>query len=100
MCVIATGGFVEGNPMAAVGMGWLGLSGYLALTSLFCLFLATVSTGRPCGPVARVAVGFLMLVCAGKVVMVDLGGGWFEIQDKDDPSSAIRFRGRSTPSTR
>ena len=29
----------------------------------------------------------------GKVVLVDLGGGWFEIQDKDDPSSAIRFRG-------
>jgi Ca2+-binding RTX toxin-like protein len=29
----------------------------------------------------------------GKVSLVDLGGGWFQIQDKDDPSSAIRFRG-------
>ena len=30
---------------------------------------------------------------SGKVVLVDVGGGWFEIQDKDDASSAIRFRG-------
>jgi hypothetical protein len=29
----------------------------------------------------------------GKVVLVDVGGGWFEIRDKDDASSAIRFRG-------
>jgi Ca2+-binding RTX toxin-like protein len=29
----------------------------------------------------------------GRVSLVDLGGGWFKIQDKDDPSSAITFRG-------
>src|SRR4051794_5679656 len=70
LAMIREGGFEEGNPLAAVGMGSLGMTGYVLLSSALCLFLAAVSTGRPAGPVARVAVGFLLLVCAGKVFMV------------------------------
>lgn len=62
--------FEEGNPLALLGMGSVGMTGYLALSSALCLFLAAVSTGRPSGPVARIAVGFLLLVAAGKVFMV------------------------------
>ncbi|MDF2763596.1 MAG: hypothetical protein K0S81_590, partial [Rhodospirillales bacterium] len=29
----------------------------------------------------------------GKVSLVDLGGGWFKIEDKDDPANAITFQG-------
>lgn len=61
--------FEEGNPLAAVGMGSLGMTGYVVLSSALCLVLAAVSTARPSGPVARVAVGFLLLVAAGKVFM-------------------------------
>jgi hypothetical protein len=68
--MIRTGMFEEGNPLAAVGMGSLGMTGYVVLSSALCLVLAVVSTGRPTGPVARVAVGFLLLVAAGKVFMV------------------------------
>ncbi len=81
--MITSGRFVEGNPLAAVGMGRIGMTGYLAVTTVICLAMATVSTGRPCGPVARVAVGFLLLVCAGKVFMAvsnlllwSSTGGW------------------------
>jgi hypothetical protein len=59
----------EGNPAAALGMGFLGLTGYVAVATLICLVMATISTGRPRGPVARVAVAFLLLVAAGKVAM-------------------------------
>ena len=69
LAMLRSGEFVEGNPAAAVGMGFLGLSGYVVLASLICLLLAVVSTGRPRGPVAHVAVGFLLLVAAGKLVM-------------------------------
>lgn len=69
LAMIRSGEFVEGNPAAAVGMGFLGLSGYVVLASVICLFFAVVSTGRPQGPVARVAVGFLLLVAAGKLFM-------------------------------
>jgi hypothetical protein len=68
--MIASGAFVEGNPLAALGMGWAGMTGYVALTTVICLLMAIVSTGRPRGPVARFAAGFLLLVCAGKVFMV------------------------------
>lgn len=61
--------FEEGNPAAALGMGFLGLTGYVLLASLICLVMATISTGRPSGPVARVAVGFLLAVAVGKIAM-------------------------------
>jgi hypothetical protein len=70
LAMIRTGPFEEGNPLAAVGMGSLGMTGYVLLSSTVCLLLAAVSTGRPAGPVARAAVGFLLLVAAGKVFMV------------------------------
>lgn len=69
LAMISSGAFVEANPAAAVGMGFLGLSGYVALASVICVFFAVVSTGRPRGPVAKVAVGFLLLVAAGKLFM-------------------------------
>ena len=69
LAMIRSGEFVEGNPAAAVGMGLLGLDGYVVLASVICLVMAVVSTGRPVGPVARVAVGFLLLVGAGKLCM-------------------------------
>ena len=70
LAMIRSGVFEEGNPLAAVGMGSVGMTGYVVLSSALCLFLAAVSTGRPRGPVARFAVGFLLLVAAGKVFMV------------------------------
>jgi hypothetical protein len=70
LAMIRSGLFAEGNPLAAVGMGSVGMTGYVVLSSALCLFLAAISTGRPSGPVARVAVGFLLLVGAGKVFMV------------------------------
>lgn len=69
LAMIDSGDFVEANPAAAVGMGFLGLSGYVVLASLVCVFFAVVSTGRPRGPVAKAAVGFLLLVAAGKLFM-------------------------------
>lgn len=69
LAMLRSGEFAEGNPAASVGMGFLGLSGYTVLASLICLVMATVSTGTPRGPVARVAVGFLLLVGLGKMTM-------------------------------
>ena len=69
LAMIRSGEFVEGNPAAALGIGFVGLDGYVVLASLVCLLMAVVSTGRPSGPVARAAVGFLLLVGAGKLVM-------------------------------
>lgn len=69
LAMIRSGQFEEGNPAASVGMGFLGLSGYIVLATVICLVMATISTGRPQGPVARVAVGFLLLVGAGKLFM-------------------------------
>ena len=69
LVMVSSGQFEEGNPAASVGMGFLGLGGYILVASLICLVFATVSTGRPQGPVARVAVGFLLLVAAGKLFM-------------------------------
>jgi hypothetical protein len=69
LAMIRSGEFVEANPAAAVGMGFLGLSGYVVLASVICVFFAVVSTGSPRGPVARVAVAFLLLVGAGKLFM-------------------------------
>jgi hypothetical protein len=69
LAMISSGQFAEGNPAAAIGMGFLGLTGYVVLASVICLVMATISTGRPTGPVARVAVGFLLLVGAGKLAM-------------------------------
>ena len=69
LAMLRSGEFAEGNPAASVGMGFLGLGGYTVVASLICLVMATVSTGRPRGPVARVAVGFLLLVGLGKVTM-------------------------------
>ena len=69
LAMLSSGEFVEANPAAAVGMGFLGVSGYVVLASVLCVLFAIVSTGRPRGPVARVAVGFLLLVAAGKLVM-------------------------------
>jgi hypothetical protein len=66
LAMVSSGRFEEGNPAASVGMGFLGLGGYLVLASLICLVFATISTGRPRGPIARVAVGFLLLVGIGK----------------------------------
>jgi hypothetical protein len=70
LAMLRTRTFEEGNPLAGLGMGFVGLTGYVLLSSAACLLLAAVSTGRPTGPVARAAVGFLLLVGAGKVVMV------------------------------
>jgi hypothetical protein len=69
LAMVSSGSFEEGNPAASVGMGFLGLSGYIVVATLVCLVMATISTGRPTGPVARVAVGFLLLVGLGKVTM-------------------------------
>lgn len=69
LAMIRSGRFSEGNPAASAGMGFLGLSGYVVLATLISLVLATISTGRPTGPVARVAVGFLLLVGLGKITM-------------------------------
>ena len=69
LAMVRSGEFVEANPAAAYGMGFLGLSGYVALASLLCMFFAVVSTGRPQGPVARAAVAFLLTVAAGKLLM-------------------------------
>jgi hypothetical protein len=69
LAMIRSGEFVEANPAAALGMGFVGLSGYVVLVSLICMLFAVVSTGRPQGPVARTAVGFLLLVAAGKLFM-------------------------------
>jgi hypothetical protein len=69
LAMVGSGQFVEGNPAAATGMGILGLGGYIVLATLICLVMATISTGRPTGPVARVAVGFFLLVGLGKLTM-------------------------------
>ncbi len=69
LAMVSSGQFEEGNPAASVGMGFLGLSGYIVVASLICVLFATISTGRPQGPVARVAVGFLLRVGIGKLTM-------------------------------
>jgi len=69
LVMVSSGQFEEGNPAASVGMGFLGLGGYIVVATLICMVFATVSTGRPQGPVARVAVGFLLLVGIGKLTM-------------------------------
>lgn len=69
LAMVRAGRFEEGNPAAAVCMGFLGTTRYVLLASAICLLMAVVSTGRPTGPVARVAVGFLLLVGAGKLYM-------------------------------
>ena len=69
LAMVGSGEFVEGNPAAGAGMAFLGLTGYIVLATLICLVMATISTGRPAGPVARLAVGFFLLVGLGKLTM-------------------------------
>jgi len=69
LAMIRSGEFVEANPAAAVGMGFLGLSGYVVLASVICMLFAVVSTGRARGPIARAAVAFMRLVATGKLFM-------------------------------
>lgn len=57
----------EANPWAVVGMGFLGVPGYVALASAISLVFAVVSTGRALGPAAQVAALFLFAVAAGKL---------------------------------
>jgi hypothetical protein len=70
LAMVHSGLFQEGNPLAGIGMGFLGLTGYVVLASAICLVMAVISTGRPSGPVARIAVVFLLLVAAGKITML------------------------------
>jgi hypothetical protein len=69
LAMVGSGAFEEGNPAASFGMGFLGLTGYVVVATLLCLVMATISTGRATGPIARVAVGFLLLVGLGKITM-------------------------------
>jgi hypothetical protein len=60
----------EANPSALIGMGFVGVPGYVALASAICLLFAVVSTGRPLGRVAQATALFLFAVAAGKIVVL------------------------------
>ena len=63
-------GHEEANPSAVIGMGFLGVPGYVALASAICLLFAVVSTGRPLGRVAQATALFLFAVAAGKIAVL------------------------------
>lgn len=69
LLAVHDGRLQEGNPGAAFAMSFLGVTGYVLVASVFCLFMAVISTGRPTGWVARVAVAGLLCVPVVKIVL-------------------------------
>lgn len=67
--MMGTGMFEEANPVAAAGMGVLGVQGYTAAASALCAGLAVVSLGRPRGVYATTTVVALAVVAAAKVAV-------------------------------
>lgn len=65
--MMRTGRFEEANGAAAALMGVFGVTGWVVLSALVCLWLASLSLPRPHGTYAWTAATVAVLVCVGKV---------------------------------
>lgn len=65
--MMRTGRFEEANGAAAALMGVFGVSGWVVLSALVCVWLASLSLPRPRGTYAWTAATVAVLVCLGKV---------------------------------
>lgn len=65
--MMRTGRFEEANGAAAALMGVFGVSGWVVLSALVCVWLASLSLPRPHGTYAWTAATVAVLVCVGKV---------------------------------
>lgn len=65
--MMRTGRFEEANGAAAALMGVFGVSGWVVLSGLVCVWLASLSLPRPHGTYAWTAATVAVLVCVGKM---------------------------------
>lgn len=67
LLMMGTGRFEEANVAAASLMGIFGVTGWVVLSSLVCLGIASLTLARPRGTYAWTAAAVGVLVCLGKV---------------------------------
>jgi Domain of unknown function (DUF5658) len=67
VAMMNTGLFEEANPLAAYGMRWIGMGGWVALASLACAVMAIASLGRSKGVYARTLLVVCLVIGAAKV---------------------------------
>lgn len=67
LLMMRTGRFEEANGAAAALMGVVGVSGWVLLSSLLCVAIATLTLARPRGTYAWAAAATAVVVCAGKL---------------------------------
>ena len=65
--MMGTGRFEEANVAAASLMGVFGVTGWVVLSSLVCVAIASLTPARPRGTYAWTAATVGVLVCLGKV---------------------------------
>lgn len=65
--MMGTGRFEEANVAAASLMGVFGVTGWVVLSSLVCVAIASLTMARPRGTYAWTAATVGVLVCLGKV---------------------------------
>lgn len=65
--MMGTGRFEEANGAAASLMGVFGVGGWVVLSSLVCVAIASLSLARPRSVYAWTGASVALLVCAGKV---------------------------------
>ena len=67
LLMMGTGRFEEANVAAASLMGVFGVTGWVVLSSLVCVGIASLTLSRPRGTYAWTAAAVGVLVCLGKV---------------------------------
>lgn len=67
LLMMGTGRFEEANVAAAALMGVFGVTGWVVLSSLLCVAIASLTLSRPRGTYAWTAAAVGGLVCLGKV---------------------------------
>ncbi|MGV3563683.1 MAG: hypothetical protein ACO1ON_10400 [Nocardioides sp.] len=67
LLMMGTGRFEEANVAAASLMGVFGVTGWVLLSSLVCVAIASLTLSRPRGTYAWTAAAVGVLVCLGKV---------------------------------
>ena len=67
--LLAQPGFVEGNPMAAAGMGVVGCVGYVVLSSCLCAAWAILAASPTLGSYAQMISGVAVVLGLGKLAV-------------------------------
>ena len=67
LLMMGTGRFEEANGAAAALMGVVGVTGWVLLSSLVCIAIASLSLARPRTTYAWAAAAMAVLVCLGKL---------------------------------